>query len=505
MGAGASQRHQDEIRRKSGSTAKLLDEVGANAISGGSGSGKWKIMPSSDEARQKFHKDGTLNKNSDPEQLELRAVLDEPIAQQMLGNYAKEYKSLEIFMCWIDVQEYKSIPTDDYRRSKALHIYHKYIKADSILQIGGIHGEDVQYYKNQIDLGKNDHSILKREFYDRVQNVCFIEIFHNIFRPFKSTVQYVELKRALKEKYNHVALDHFEYVRKLGEGGFGCVVHCVKISTGKHYAMKIQTKKGLLECFADDPWRVDGEKQAFASCQHPFIVNLDYAFQSETLAIMVLGLASAGDLQKALLEAPEEKLSEERVQFYAAELVLALAHLHQMGLMYRDLKPNNVLVNDDGHVQLVDLGGVVDEDGKVIGAQHETNALLPLFTHQYSALASAARAQYLANTKNDARDSEEKADLRSTDDSPKKRRMSIMGTFGCVLTNWLTFFSIYLFTYLFSYSLTCSFLYYSATLKVTFRSEVIFTHTNFLLTIFDFGNYNDDNNRYCTDIWPRRW
>ena len=138
---------------------------------------------------------------------------------------------------------------------------------------------------------------------------------------------------------------------------------------------------------------MDGEKQAFASCQHPFIVNLDYAFQNETLAIMVLGLASAGDLQKALLDAPEEKLSEERVQFYAAELVLALAHLHQMGLMYRDLKPNNVLVNDDGHVQLVDLGGVIDEDGKVIGAQHETNTLLPLFTHQYSVVASATRAQ----------------------------------------------------------------------------------------------------------------
>ena len=88
-------------------------------------------------------------------------------------------------------------------------------------------------------------------------------------------------------------------------------------------------------------------------------------------------------------------LGEDRVQFYAAELVLALSHLHQMGLMYRDLKPNNVLVNDDGHVQLVDLGGVVDEDGKVIGAQHETNTLLPLFTHQYSVVASATRAQYV--------------------------------------------------------------------------------------------------------------
>ena len=399
--------------------------------------------------RLKFHADGTLNKHSDPEYLELRAVLDEPVAQQLLGNFAKENKSLEIFMCWIDVQEYKSIPTDDYRRSKALHIYHKYIKIDSVLQIGGIHGDDIKHYKRQIDLSKSDHTILKTEFYDQVQNVCFTEIFYNIFRPFKKTAQYPDLKKALKEKYNHVALDHFEYVRKLGEGGFGVVVHCVKVSTGKHYAMKIQTKKGLLECFSDDPWRVDGEKQAFASCQHPFIVNLDYAFQNETLAIMVLGLASAGDLQKALLEAPEEKLGEDRVQFYAAELVLALSHLHQMGLMYRDLKPNNVLVNDDGHVQLVDLGGVVDEDGKVIGAQHETNTLLPLFTHQYSVVASATRALYAQNritNDHSGCEGEEHVDSKSHQNA-RKRRMSIMGTFGyeysfCPLMNLISSYAI---------------------------------------------------------------
>ena len=123
-------------------------------------------------------------------------------------------------------------------------------KVNSVLQVGGIHCDEVQNYKRQIDLSKVDNSILDSDFYDRVQNVCFSEIFHNIFRPFKNTSLYPELKKSLREKYNHVALDHFEYVRKLGEGGFGCVVHCVKISTGKHYAMKIQTKKGLLESFA---------------------------------------------------------------------------------------------------------------------------------------------------------------------------------------------------------------------------------------------------------------
>jgi serine/threonine protein kinase len=57
-------------------------------------------------------------------------------------------------------------------------------------------------------------------------------------------------------------------------------------------------------------------------------------------------------------------LPEERVTFFAAEIVLALNHIHSMGMIYRDLKPSNILLNADGHIQLVDMGGVVDLDAK---------------------------------------------------------------------------------------------------------------------------------------------
>lgn len=391
---------------------------------------KWKILPSSQEARQRFEDEGTLSKNSAPGHLELRMLLDDIMAQQALGRFAKEKRALEVFMCWIDILEFKAIPTDDYRRSKAYHIYHKYIKPGAVLEVGGIELSERLEYKQNLDLSKEGTFLLTSTFYDNVQTRCFLEIFHNIYQPFRDTIEYISLMKQLKERYNLVRTRDFEYMEKLGEGGFGLVVHCVKKSTGKHYAMKIQTKRGMLDCFADDPWRADFEKQAFASCQHPFIVNMDYAFQNESCAMMVLGLATAGDLQKQLTSAPNERLPEDRVCFYAAEVVLALAYLHEMGLMYRDLKPNNILLCADGHIQLVDLGGVADEKGDVLGKSSEEDGLAPLFRKSFGKHTSSS---VLSEADESAPFTDISIDSVSTSKVPEhapKRKLSIMGTFG---------------------------------------------------------------------------
>jgi len=406
MGCGASVNNANNSAAPSPSKKKQTDdnEQGRSV--------RWKVMPSAEEARGKYEADGTLVKSNDAGHLELRTLLEEPMAQNYIGIFAKENQSQECFMCWIDLQEFKSIPTDDYRRSKALHIYHKYIKAGAVLELGFIENTDREHYKDVLDLSKDDSKLLGPNVFDKVQMTCFYEMYQNVFLRFKLSPRYAELQQILKQVYNKVKLDDFEFLGKLGEGGFGLVVHCKKASTNRHYAMKIQTKKGLLECFADDPWRVGYEKNAFASCQHPFIVNLDYAFQNETLVIMVLGLATAGDLQFAINSSPEERISEERTQFYVAEIILALAHLHAMGLMYRDLKPNNVLLCADGHIQLVDMGGVVDHDGKTLGLKNQELSMYPLF----------------ARTFGPGTESETSTSQPTT--ASNKRRMSIMGTFG---------------------------------------------------------------------------
>jgi hypothetical protein len=147
-------------------------------------------------------------------------------------------------------------------------------------------------YKTLLEKAKKDVTLITPQFFKDIHTLCFVDIYQNVFRQFKQTSQYKDLIKEFKNKYNSVKLDDFWYYKKLGQGGFGIVVHCQKKSTGVHYAMKIQNKLGLLNSFSDDMHRVDFEKQAFASCRHPFIVNLDYAFQNDTLAIMCLGLAT---------------------------------------------------------------------------------------------------------------------------------------------------------------------------------------------------------------------
>lgn len=185
---------------------------------------EWKILPSSIEARQKFEADGTLNKNSEPEHLELRTMLDEAIAQQAIGKYAKQTKALDIFMCWIDIQDYKTIPVESYRRSKALHIYHKYIKTDAVLQVGELDTKEREKYKADLELAKDDPSILTKAFYDRLQSKCFVAIYHNIYIPFKLTEEFASLSKAIKKRYNNVRLSDFEYYSKLGKTNLKCLL-----------------------------------------------------------------------------------------------------------------------------------------------------------------------------------------------------------------------------------------------------------------------------------------
>ena len=298
--------------------------------------------------RTRFIAEGTLPPDCPDEYLQLRALLSEPIGQKFIGDYAKSILTQESFFCWVDIQEYRSIPTADYRRSKATHIYSKYIKKGAVLELGFLSPDEKTTIHEMILSARLDMVDLSSTMLDDIQQKIFINLYSSTFLNFLHSSQYAKLQKLKLEIYNHVEIDDFRFFDTIGEGGFAKVIRVQKKTTGKFYALKLQRKKDLVDLFVDDPLRLNSEKTVFAACHHPFIVNLEYSIQTPTCAILILGLANAGNLQDVINSYPDRCVDLYRVVFYAAEIILALQHLHDLKLMYRDLKPANVLLCEDG-------------------------------------------------------------------------------------------------------------------------------------------------------------
>ena len=110
------------------------------------------------------------------------------------------------------------------------------------------------------------------------------------------------------------------------------------------------------------------EKNVLCSINHPFIVRLHFAFQTGENLFMVMDFCPGGDLGYYLQR--EGKFTEERMRIYAAEVILALAELHKRDIIYRDLKPDNILLDIEGHVMLTDFGLSKEEvSDQFIGAK----------------------------------------------------------------------------------------------------------------------------------------
>jgi len=147
----------------------------------------------------------------------------------------------------------------------------------------------------------------------------------------------------------------FTPIRCLGDGAFGTVLLVRQNATGRLFAQK-QLTKAFLKIHKK---RIESTKSERSILElvnrHPFIVNLYYAFQDHEKLYLILQYASGGELFRHL--EMEKFFSEEVAAFYIAEIVLALDYLHNtVGVIYRDLKPENCLLDAEGHLLLTDFG-----------------------------------------------------------------------------------------------------------------------------------------------------
>jgi serine/threonine protein kinase len=162
----------------------------------------------------------------------------------------------------------------------------------------------------------------------------------------------VEVTAEQEHFSTEVTAQDFGIERVLGIGGFGKVYLVEHLSTGKKFAMKVLSKM-LIKQLKQVAHTVN-ERQILSKNTCPFLVRLHYAFQTPDRLFMVMDFAAGGELFMHIRES--NHLTEERTKFYAAEILLALDWLHRKGVIYRDLKPENVLLDKDGHIKVSDFG-----------------------------------------------------------------------------------------------------------------------------------------------------
>ncbi|XP_060139900.1 ribosomal protein S6 kinase alpha-2 isoform X3 [Globicephala melas] len=173
-------------------------------------------------------------------------------------------------------------------------------------------------------------------------------------RKEEGIVKEIDISHHVKAGFEKADPSQFELLKVLGQGSYGKVFLVRKVKgsdAGQLYAMKV-LKKATLK--VRDRVRSKMERDILAEVNHPFIVKLHYAFQTEGKLYLILDFLRGGDLFTRLSK--EVMFTEEDVKFYLAELALALDHLHSLGIIYRDLKPENILLDEEGHIKITDFG-----------------------------------------------------------------------------------------------------------------------------------------------------
>ena len=149
-----------------------------------------------------------------------------------------------------------------------------------------------------------------------------------------------------------LTLDDFEIVDFLGQGTFGKVYLTKLKSTGKLYAIKCISKEILIEYDQEENTKL--EEQILFTCKHEFLLGMDFVFQNIDNIYFVMPYVKGGELYAHLKK--EKRFPEYAIKFYAVQIILGIGYLHEKGIIHRDMKLENILVDEDGYLKIIDFG-----------------------------------------------------------------------------------------------------------------------------------------------------
>ncbi|XP_044523036.1 rhodopsin kinase GRK1 [Gracilinanus agilis] len=278
---------------------------------------------------------------------------EQPIGKRLFQQFLKSVEQhVPAVELWRDIEDYDTAD-DDFRLQKAQAILADYLDPKAKLFCSFLE-------EGMVEKVKEKHASIPNGLF---QPLLQTTLDHLSEAPFKEYLESLYFLRFLQWKWleaQPIGEDWFLDFRVLGKGGFGEVSGCQMKATGRMYACKKLNKKRLKKRKGYQGAMV--EKRILAKVHSRFIVSLAYAFETKTDLCLVMTIMNGGDLRYHIYNVNEENpgFEEPRAVFYIAQIICGMEHLHQNRIVYRDLKPENVLLDNDGNVRISDLGLAVE-------------------------------------------------------------------------------------------------------------------------------------------------
>ncbi|KAL8594436.1 Beta-adrenergic receptor kinase 2 [Nucella lapillus] len=273
------------------------------------------------------------------------SIYDEPVPQLKFYEEIKKFEKLE---------------TDEERIRDGKATYDQFIMRELLSQSHTYSKIAVDHVQEALTQAQKTRMLPSGIFEPYIEEICN-SLRGHIFDKFVESEKYTRFCQWKNLELNiNLTMNDFSVHRIIGRGGFGEVYGCRKADTGKMYAMKCLDKKRIKMKGGETLALNERIMLSLVSTGEgsPFIVCMTYAFQTPEKLCFILDLMNGGDLHYHLSQ--HGVFTEKEVRFYAAEVMLGLEHMHSRFVVYRDLKPANILLDENGHVRISDLGLACD-------------------------------------------------------------------------------------------------------------------------------------------------
>ena len=209
----------------------------------------------------------------------------------------------------------------------------------------------VKVAKEYIENKYNLKSVLSTKWSNILQKIQNLNINETQKMKIINEINEIESQKSRKIREKQT-IREYESLKIIGRGAFGEVHVCREIKTGKIYAVKKIKKDILLQ--KNQIIHIRSEQKFMSKVKSPWIVDLKASFQEDDYLYLVMEFCQGGDFMNLLIK--KDILSEDEARFYTAELILAVESIHKLDCIHRDIKPDNILIDKNGHIKLSDFG-----------------------------------------------------------------------------------------------------------------------------------------------------